>query len=276
MNNKPGTRAKITPKSRNYIIARALAPPRIDRRALAKKLQRELEEKGFDVPEVEVLWRMISKARNHQPSELDRDWTLGSLADHPIPSEALAIVVAFQMYRLTTDEFLTIREALWAGRLYKLFNNKENPFILHGWAFLYALEEVIFETQGKHFDSYALDTEMMHSVFYGHEAYKAFRILEIADKYDADPFKLRDLNLSLEEIEETVKATPEEYAGTWDEAIRSSATKYDGTLQYFEDYNKEVARIMGKLGQLPRSQRKSPAKMGEDKPVKGKKRRKQK
>jgi len=249
MNNQPGTRAKITQKSRNYIIARAIAPPRIGRKALAKKLQKELEEKGWDVPEKEVLWKKISEARNQQPNELDRDWTLGSLAEYPIPPEALPLIGAFQMYRLTTDAFLSIREAQWAGRLYNLFSgeNKENPLILHGWAFLYALEETLSEVQGNpHFDSYVLDTELMHNVFYGQEAYKAFSILGIADKYDADPFKLRDLNLSLYETEEAVKANPEEFI--WkDEAVY----RYTTGREYLEDYNKELVRITDKIAEMP-------------------------
>jgi len=269
MNNKIGTRAKIPPKSRNYIIARAIAPPRISRRVLAKKLQQELEEKGFDVPEVEVLWRMISQARNYQPSELDEDWSLGSLADYPIPPEVLLACILFQIGRTWKDERLSIRESLWAGRLYTLFTTSlkgvDNPLQhVEDWAWLYSLEERVFEIQGKVFDSIYLDMEMMRNFSYASEARKAFLMMIKIDNYDVDLVKLKSLNLPLEETEETVKANPEKFILT-----KEALSRYDGAVQYFEDYNKEVGRIMAKLRELPRSRLKSLTKR--DKPVKEKK-----
>lgn len=268
MNNTVGTRAKIPLKSRNYIIARAIAPPRISRKALAKKLQKELEDKGFDVPEVEVLCKIISKARNHQESELDEDWSIGSLAEHPIPPEVLLACILFQIGRTWKDERLSIRESLWAGRLYTLFTTSlkgvDNPLQhVEDWAWLYSLEERIFEIQGKVFDSIYLDMEMMGNFSYASEARKAFLMMDKIDNYDVDLVKLKNLNLPLEETEEIVKANPEKFILT-----KEALSRYDGAAQYFEDYNKEVARIMDKLSELSPSQRKRLTKS--DKPVKKK------
>ena len=259
MKGKLGTRANIPPSSRMHIIARAIAPPRIPRRELAKKLQNELEGMGHDVPEVEVLERIISKYRNKVTKDpKDEPWSLGSLAEHPILLEALPVVMALNWKRRTEDSELSIREALWIARLYKAFTSLD---LVYDWAFLYTLEEMVFEMQGKPFDSSELDLEMMSNPYYASESRKEIFIHEIADKYSADPIKLKNLNLSLEEIEEIVKSNPEEF--------------FTKEKFYLSDYSKEGAKLIDKLNEADKAKliksRKEPVK-----PVKEKKRRKQK
>lgn len=202
MDNKLGTRASIPPKSRMYIIARALEPPRINRRILARKLQKELKEMGFDMPEAEVLERIISKARNYSISPLDRLWSLANLDINPLPVEVLPMVMSFQQ----TGTF-TIRGAIWAARLYKLIP----PDLVFDWVWLYTIKETVAEMHGKPFNSVALDVEMTSNPHYAREERRAILIFRIAEEYDADPIKLKALNLPIKETEETVKANPEKF-----------------------------------------------------------------
>jgi len=132
MKGKPGTRATIPPHSRAHIITRAIAYPRIPRRELAKKLQRELEEKGFDVPEIEVLERMISHYRKEvTDGPEDKPWSLLTLTDCDIAAEALPTV--FELWAYVLREYrkpLTIREMKWAARLYRIIQDDLEGLLL--------------------------------------------------------------------------------------------------------------------------------------------------
>lgn len=132
MDKKPGTRARIPPRSRAHIIARAIEKPRIPRRELARKLQKELEEKGYDVPELEVLERMISEYRNKiLDGPEDKPWSLLTLTDYDIAAEALPTV--FELWAYSLREFkkpLTIREIKWVARLYRIIQNDKVGLLL--------------------------------------------------------------------------------------------------------------------------------------------------
>ncbi len=122
MQGKRGTRARIPPLSRAHIMRRAIDEPRIPRKELAKKLQQELKHQGFDVPEIEVLERMISKYRNEiTDAPEDKPWNLLTLSDYDISADALPVV--FELWAHALREWkrpLTIREIKWAARLYRI------------------------------------------------------------------------------------------------------------------------------------------------------------
>ena len=132
MKGKPGTRARIPPRSKAIIMTRAVETPRTSRKELAKRLQNELEEEGFDVPEIEVLERMISKYRNeiHDGPE-DKPWSLLTLTDCDIAAEALPTVFDLWAYALREyQKPLTIREVKWAARLYRIMQDDLEGLLL--------------------------------------------------------------------------------------------------------------------------------------------------
>jgi len=108
------------------------------RRALAVRLQDLIERMGEVSPTEDTLARMISEARNKQPSELDKPWTIGACAYYNIPSDIVPILINLQKLKAAYDEegslaIITIREARWVARLYpasepvidRLFKNQE-------------------------------------------------------------------------------------------------------------------------------------------------------
>ncbi len=113
-----GKRARITLDGHAIIIRRALEHPRLQRTKLAEKLQRELEERGHDVPQVEVLERLISKHRNHSEDDpQEKPWSTATLDAYPIPPEALGAVLKAWRSRVLQRETFTVREAKWCARL---------------------------------------------------------------------------------------------------------------------------------------------------------------
>jgi hypothetical protein len=150
---------------------------------------------------VQKVLALIRKNRLVDPK--DKPWSLSSLAEYPIPPEALPTVMSSYKKRLAEDDVLPIREALWTARLYKLI---DPPDLVRDWAFLYALDEMISELQGKPFDSTKLDLEMINNPYLARETQREIAIWDIAQKYGADPVKLKDLNLSIEQTEEIAKS----------------------------------------------------------------------
>ena len=137
-----GKRARITLDGRAHISARALEHPRIQRTKLAEKLQHELEVMGHDIPEIEVLERMISKFRNLPVSGLDSPWSLVSVEQYPnlFPPEALPSVLRAWVYTRELKIEFTIRQAKWVARLYTILEDIDD---LVGEALDYAQIEMI-------------------------------------------------------------------------------------------------------------------------------------
>lgn len=102
----------------------ALKKPCEPRTKLAVRLQTVIGEHGWPVPTVETLEKLISEIRNSK-DELDRPWSLVSLPQYSMPPEALPIVLKVWARAIEQDEPLTIREALWVGRLYYMFRIDE-------------------------------------------------------------------------------------------------------------------------------------------------------
>ena len=159
MDDKPGTRATITLAGRAHIMKRALERPRTQRTELARALQKEFKAQGQDVPEVEVLERMISRFRNHEADDpQDKPWSTAKLDDYPVPPEALAVVLRVWKSRREKRSDLTIREAKWAARFAGLIADTEK---LSTTARRYARTELMFELTGNDFDSTTLDHFLM-------------------------------------------------------------------------------------------------------------------
>jgi len=134
---------------------------------------------------------------------VDRPWRLAALSksDYFIPSEALPLVMEAHKKEMAKDNWLTIREALWMGRLYTLIEPKE---LVYDWAFLYALWEMIADSKGESFDSSDLDSELIKDVYYARREMRPIELWGIAEKYGDDPEKLKELNLPAEEVDEII------------------------------------------------------------------------
>jgi hypothetical protein len=139
-------RAKITPIGLAHIMKRALEYPHIQRTKLAELLQLELEGKGEDMPEVEVLERKISWFRKHRNSDDAKDmpWDIGTLDGYPLQAEALPMVLQAWYF---SEEYephwtLTVRQAIWASRLYPFY---KDPGDLCVAARIFADEEITVE-----------------------------------------------------------------------------------------------------------------------------------
>jgi len=111
-------RVKISPKTKLFIMERALKYPREQRTALALKLQSEIGKLKEPVPQLEVLERMISHYRNHaEDNPQDKPWSIATLDVFPISPQELPTV--FKEYKRHVDEGtdFTIRQAKWVARL---------------------------------------------------------------------------------------------------------------------------------------------------------------
>jgi hypothetical protein len=148
----------ISKAMRATIFRAAWENPKKDRRILAAELFEKLEGRS---PSVETIEKMISAARN-QPDPLDGPWSIGSVKDHPVPPDALPILMEVYYRRLheegalikhtvdsggnyldvVYDKVLSIRVALWIGRLYIIV---QNLTIMEEMAEAYALEERVEE-----------------------------------------------------------------------------------------------------------------------------------
>ncbi|MFC1945117.1 hypothetical protein ACFLWF_00005 [Chloroflexota bacterium] len=214
------------------IYSDALKYKSTTRRTLAFELKKDFEEMGEFAPSEEYMIKMISKARNHAKSPLDELWDLSTLTlpEYSIPAEAVPIVMSVWEMRWNqrnVDQFLTIREALWVSRLYKLVEAKKLVHLLpellppeleskialtslvDEWAFVYAQREKLSEIDNELFDTSDLNFHMIENVYeyWGNRRFDALH--DIADNYGlgvSDYYKMTTLNIPISEIEEIVKS----------------------------------------------------------------------
>lgn len=181
-------------------------------------------------------YRDKDEARSPESKELDKPWTIGSLAKYPIPPEALPLVISTYekclLEAFSEDWKVSIREALWIGRLYKILeiyharhvipfrNAEEEALVLKlghrpegyqgtkledvilDWAYTYAGYEELSEIEGEPlFDSGELDGYLMSNVFDYYGERRADAIYSIAEQYDADQYILEQLKLPIGDIE---------------------------------------------------------------------------
>jgi len=88
--------------------------------------ERRLDEKyGSDYPKVGTVSNYLKKlrdrdaARSEESKAIDKPWSVGSLAKHPIPADVLPLVLSVYTRTAIEGDYLTIREALWISRIYK-------------------------------------------------------------------------------------------------------------------------------------------------------------
>jgi len=121
---RTGRGPKISNEVRQLIISQAIHDSKtMPRRALAVRLQDLIERMGEVSPTEDTLARMISEARNKQPSELEKPWSIGACAHYNIPPDIIPILIMLQRLKADGDEEkslgkITIREARWVARLY--------------------------------------------------------------------------------------------------------------------------------------------------------------
>lgn len=119
----PGRGPKISSEVRRLIISEAIHDSKnMPRRALAVRLQDLIEKMGDVSPTEDTLAKMISEARNQQPSELDEPWSIGACAQYDIPAGIVPVLMKIEKLRASQnkDGFgeITIREAQWVARLF--------------------------------------------------------------------------------------------------------------------------------------------------------------
>jgi hypothetical protein len=100
------------------------------RKQLLEEYGEELEKNyGPDFPSRVAISKWLKEYRRKyeerppELKELDKPWSFGSLVNNPIPPEAIPLVALIHDKCLSEDSeewVLTIREALWIGRLHKI------------------------------------------------------------------------------------------------------------------------------------------------------------
>ena len=165
-----GKRARITSEGEAHIYKRSIEEPRKQRTELAKALQNELKDMGFDMPELEVLERKVSKYRNEKRDPKDEPFTLAALADNSMFVEHLPVILrAYLAEYIAMAQAglpiprppLTIREALWIARLSSVLND---TFSLLKYAKEYATQERISRVLNKPLPSSETDILLLHQV----------------------------------------------------------------------------------------------------------------
>jgi hypothetical protein len=141
MEEKMAKGAYLTPDIKHligdiYLENRSLGPTKT-REELLKRMKEKGLDKNFgpDYPSVSSVSLQLKKykenddERTPESKGLDKPWTFASLAEYPIAPEAIPIVISIYdkcWYETCLigcdmeDWLLTVREALWIGRLHKI------------------------------------------------------------------------------------------------------------------------------------------------------------
>src|SRR4030065_755843 len=101
---KTGRGPKISLEVRRMIIGQAIHDNKnMPRRALAVRLQDLIEKMGEISPTEDTLAKLISEARNQQPSELDQPWSIGACAQYNIPPAIIPVLIRIQELKASGD-----------------------------------------------------------------------------------------------------------------------------------------------------------------------------
>ena len=106
---------------RKLITERAIKNRRMPREFLAQELIKEIKAQGEIAPTEETLKSYISKARSQQLAYIDAtEWSIGACAEYydRISPESIPILLKIKQF-IGLQKF-TIRQAIWASRLYPL------------------------------------------------------------------------------------------------------------------------------------------------------------
>jgi hypothetical protein len=163
-----GRKPNIESAVKNYVVSRALGEPDTLRDDLAVKLEPEIREMGYAPPARTTMWKMISAARNREPSPEDEPWHMSTLNDYPMSPEGLAATMEAYQFAAQYHAILTIRQAKWIARLSavprQLFPKGLSENELVGlriiWALRYAQWELWCEVAKESFDTTALDDQL--------------------------------------------------------------------------------------------------------------------
>ena len=124
---RPGRGPQISKENRRLIISQAVHDARnMPRWPLAARLKDLIEKMGYTSPSDETLVKMISEARNKQPRDLEKPWSIGACSYYNIPHDMIPVLIKLQklMAEYGDDEdvsrVLTVREAQWIARLYHM------------------------------------------------------------------------------------------------------------------------------------------------------------
>lgn len=156
--------------------------------------------------------READNKRSLESKAFDELWSLGSLPKHPIPPEAMPVVMSAYKKALEERGELTIREAQWIARLYRII---DPPDLVLDWAFEYALQEWLSEITGEPIDTTELDLKIVSNPQSAQgsrsSTHLEINVWTVASEHGLDPSTLKDkcqkLNLTTQEqIEEMVKS----------------------------------------------------------------------
>lgn len=111
------------------------------------------------------------KAKEIEASPLERAWCFGVLSNKDTPSDILnmsaeAIAKVFEVQKWVNKTWntfglhfqVTVRQARWVARLYKLINDDSSLFIF-SWA--YCMFEIVSSLSGNFNDTYELDKQIL-------------------------------------------------------------------------------------------------------------------
>ena len=146
---KTGRGPKISKEVRRLIIGQAIHDSKnMPRRALAVRLQDLIEKMGEISPTEDTLARIISEARNQQPSEFDQPWSIGACAQYNIPPDIIPVLIRMQRNRTPRQRKdvvreLTIREAKWFAQLFPVADPVVNKIFVGDGGRLWLLSLIV-------------------------------------------------------------------------------------------------------------------------------------
>jgi hypothetical protein len=138
------SRFQVEQAAQMKLSKKGLVNARLPKKRAAQELIKETREQYEAMPEEE--------------KEQDLSWHMGTLTDHPIPPEALVVVLKIWKSRTKEGIGFTTREAKWASRLSGVIKDTKK---LSQKASQYARTELMFKFIGRPFDSTLLDKELM-------------------------------------------------------------------------------------------------------------------
>jgi len=122
---RPGRGSQISKEVRRLIISQAVHDARsMPRWPLAARLKDLIEKMGYKSPSDETLVKMISEARNKQPREVEKPWSIGACSYYNIPHDMIPVLIKIQKLKAEYGDnedvstVLIVREAQWIARLY--------------------------------------------------------------------------------------------------------------------------------------------------------------
>lgn len=169
MKRQKGRPKALKPSIRGLIIDRAIKNRRAPREFLAQELIKEIEMLGEIAPTEETLKSYISQARSKELAYIDAtEWSIGTCAEYYNCISPESIPILLKIKQFVGLQKFTIRQAIWASRLYPLildfYKNDEEELknVLYAWSDSYAWEERISELTNSKFETSELDQGLLN------------------------------------------------------------------------------------------------------------------